>query len=210
MPTSSFFRPPGPPLLGSAKYASDVNEVKSLGAAAATARSEEQTAMALCWSDGAGTETPPGHWNSIAGTVAMSLGNTLEQPPRLFALLNMAMADAAICAWDAKYTYDFWRPITAIQNGDADGNDLTTTDALWEPLIATPPFPEYVSGHSTFSAAAAIVLARFYGTDDVPFTAGSDVIPVPRASPAFLPPRTKPRRAASMEASTSVRQSRTD
>jgi hypothetical protein len=185
MPTSSFFRPLGPPSLASIRYAKDVNEVKSFGSATGSVRSDDQTTIALFWADGTGTETPPGHWNSIAATVALSRGNTLLQNARLFALLNIAMADAAICAWDAKYTYDFWRPITAIRNADADGNDLTTPDPLWEPLIATPPFPEYVSGHSTFSAAAAVVLARFYGTDDIQFTATSDVMPAPRAFPSF-------------------------
>src|SRR5262245_54954021 len=185
MPTSSFFRPLGPPSLDRAKYANDLSEVKSFGSATLSARSEDQSTIALFWADGAGTETPPGHWNSIAATVALSRGNTLEQNARLFALLNLAMADAAICAWDAKYRYDFWRPITAIRNADADGNDVTSADPLWEPLIVTPPFPEYVSGHSTFSAAAAIVLARFYGTDDVQFTAGSDVMPSPRTFAGF-------------------------
>src|SRR5262249_49544751 len=107
----------------------------------------------------------------------------LEQNARLFALLNIAMADAAICAWDAKYTYDFWRPVTAIRNADANG--LTTPDPSWEPLIATPPFPEYVSGHSTFSAAAAIVLARFLAPDNFPFTARRDVRPLPRTFASF-------------------------
>ncbi|HEX7793640.1 MAG TPA: vanadium-dependent haloperoxidase, partial [Vicinamibacterales bacterium] len=179
------FRPLGPPSLTSTKYANDVNEVKSFGSATGSARSDDQTTIALFWADGAGTETPPGHWNSIAATVALSRTNTLQQNARLFALLNMAMADAAICAWDAKYRYDFWRPVTAIRNADADGNDLTTADPLWQPLIATPPFPEYMSGHSTFSAAAAVVLARFYGTDDVQFMASSDVTPLPRAFSSF-------------------------
>src|SRR5262249_52069018 len=95
----------------------------------------------------------------------------------LFALLNLAMADAGICAWDAKYSFDFWRPITAIHNGDNDGNPETDPDLTWDSFIVTPPFPEYVSGHSTFSGAAAAVLALFYDTDDVPFTIGSDFLP---------------------------------
>ena len=87
------------------------------------------------------------------------------------------MADAAICAWDAKYTFDFWRPVTAIRNGEADGNPATDPDPAWTSFIATPPFPDYVSGHSTFSGAAAGVLAHFYGTDDIAFAAGSDFLP---------------------------------
>jgi hypothetical protein len=87
------------------------------------------------------------------------------------------MADAAICAWDAKYTYDFWRPVTAIRNGDTDGNAATVGDPTWSSFIVTPPFPDYVSGHSTFSGVASTVLAMFYGTDSIAFTTGSDFLP---------------------------------
>ena len=87
------------------------------------------------------------------------------------------MADAAICAWDAKYFYDFWRPVTAIRNGDIDGNPATTPDPTWSSFIVTPPFPDYVSGHSTFSGAASTVLAMFYGTDHIAFATGSDFLP---------------------------------
>jgi len=106
---------------------------------------------------------------------------------RLFAFLNIAIADAAICAWDAKYFYDFWRPVTAIRNGDADGNPATAADPAWTSFIVTPPFPDYVSGHSTFSGAAATVLAAFYDTDHVSFTIGSDGLPgVTRSFTSFL------------------------
>ena len=105
MSSSSQFRPPGPPSLDSQQYAADYDEVKELGAAVGSTRTEEQTEIALFWADGAGTETPPGHWNSIAQIIAAARGNTLEENARLFALLNIAMADAAICAWDAKYTF---------------------------------------------------------------------------------------------------------
>ena len=169
MSSSSQFRPPGPPALDSEQYAADYTEVKELGAAVGSTRTEEQTQIALFWADGAGTETPPGHWNSIAQIIAEDRLNTLEQNARLFALLNIAMADAAICAWDAKYTFDFWRPVTAIAFVEPELN--------WMSFIVTPPFPDYVSGHSTFSAAAATVLALFYGTDDLPFTIGSDFLP---------------------------------
>src|SRR6058998_1680859 len=169
MSTSSQFRPPGPPSLDSEQYAADYTEVKELGAAVGSTRTEEQTEIALFWADGAGTETPPGHWNSIAQIIAAAHGNTLEENARLFALLNIAMADAAICAWDAKYTFHFWRPVTAIAFAEPELN--------WMSFIVTPPFPDYVSGHSTFSGAAATVLALFYGTDDLPFTTGSDFLP---------------------------------
>jgi hypothetical protein len=169
MSSSSQFRPLGPPSLDSQQYAADYNEVKELGAAVGSTRTEEQTEIALFWADGAGTETPPGHWNSIAQIIAIAQGNTLEENARLFALLNIAMADAAICAWDAKYTFDFWRPVTAIAFAEPELN--------WMSFIVTPPFPDYVSGHSTFSAAAATVLPLFYGTEDLPFTVGSDFLP---------------------------------
>jgi len=169
MSSSSQFRPPGPPSLDSQQYAADYEEVKELGAAVGSARTEEQTEIALFWADGAGTETPPGHWNSIAQTIADARGNTLEENARLFALLNIAMADAAICSWDAKYTFDFWRPVTAIT--------FAEPDLSWMSFIVTPPFPDYTSGHSTFSAAAATVLPLFYGTEDLPFTTGSDFLP---------------------------------
>jgi membrane-associated phospholipid phosphatase len=95
----------------------------------------------------------------------------------LFALINVAMADAAICSWEAKYAFNFWRPVTAIRNADTDGNDATASDPAWSSLIVTPPFPDYVSGHSTFSGAAARVLARFYGSDAIAFATGSDFLP---------------------------------
>jgi hypothetical protein len=177
MSSSSQFRPPGPPALDSAKWAADYNEIKALGAKINSTRTPDQGEIALFWADGAGTETPPGHWNSIAQQVGAALGNTVAQNARLFALLNLAMADAAICACDAKYTFDFWRPVTAIRNGASDGNPATDPDPTWDSFIITPPFPDYVSGHSTFSGAASTVLALFYGTDHVPFTIGSDFLP---------------------------------
>jgi membrane-associated phospholipid phosphatase len=169
MPRNHSFRPSGPPELSSAKFAADLAEVKAIGAAVGSTRTAEQSLIAQFWADGAGTETPPGHWNSIAQTVAANLGNTMEQNARLFALLNIAMADAAICAWDAKYTFDFWRPVTAIRYYEPG--------STWISYIVTPPFPDYVSGHSTFSGAAATVLASFYGTDNISFTNGSDFLP---------------------------------
>jgi membrane-associated phospholipid phosphatase len=171
------FRPLGPPALDSAKWVTNYNEVKVFGAAAGSLRTAEQSQIALFWADGAGTETPSGHWNHIAQQVGVSMGNTMEQNARMFALLNIAMADAAICAWEAKYVYDFWRPVTAIRAGDTDGNPATAPDPIWNSFIVTPPFPDYVSGHSTFSGAAATVLAMFYGTDNISFTTGSDFLP---------------------------------
>ena len=171
MTSSSQFRPPGPPLpLDSVKCVADLAEVKALGAKVGSTRTDEQSTIANFWADGAGTETPPGHWNSIAQIVGAAQHNTLEQNARLFALLNIAMADAAICAWDAKYTFHFWRPVTAIRSAGG-------ADASWLSYIGTPPFPDYVSGHATFSGAASKLLALFYGTDYISFTTGSDFLP---------------------------------
>lgn len=172
----------GPPAINSAAYTTAYNEVKEIGSATSATRTADQTDIARFWADGGGTSTPPGHWNRIAQTVAASEGNTLSENARLFALLNIASADAAIACWDNKYVSDLWRPLTAIRAGDADGNNDTTGDAAWTPLIGTPPFPSYTSGHSTFSAAAAAVLAEFYGTDNIAFTTSAEGFAVPDRS----------------------------
>lgn len=171
------FRPQPPPALNSAAYAYEFATVKQYGAVNSTVRTANQTEIARFWADGAGTVTPPGHWNVIAQKVAAARGLSLAENARLFALLNFATADAAISCWDAKYAYNLWRPVTAVREADHDGNPETAGDPDWTPLIATPPFPEYTSGHSTFSRAAATVLAGFFGTDAIPFTTTSDDLP---------------------------------
>ena len=133
MPSGSFARPPGPPALDSARWTAEFDEVKALGASVGSSRTPEQTLIALFWADGAGTETPPGHWNRIAQLVSAEHRTSLVEKARLFALVNIAMADAAISAWDAKFGYDFWRPVTAIRNADADGNPDTIADSVLEP-----------------------------------------------------------------------------
>jgi membrane-associated phospholipid phosphatase len=177
MRSGAQFRPTGPPALTSAAYTASFQEVKALGAIQSTVRTPEQTRIALFWADGDGTATPPGHWNRIAQSVAVARGNSLAENARLFALLNIALADAGVVAWDCKFHFDFWRPISAIRNADLTNNPDTIADPDWTPLIRTPPFPTYTSGHSTFSAAAAAVLANFYGTDDVRFTSTSEGLP---------------------------------
>ncbi|MEG4508323.1 phosphatase PAP2 family protein [Microcoleus sp. F6_B4] len=165
MTGGSQFRPPGPPALDSAKYAEEVNYVKEIGKSDSLTRTPDQTAIAKFWANGAGTFTPPGHWNQIAEETATLTGQSLEDTARLFALLNIALADAAITCWDAKYQYNLWRPVTAIRQADTDNNPSTTADAQWTPLITTPPFPEYTSGHSTFSGAADAVISSVFGSD---------------------------------------------
>jgi hypothetical protein len=173
MTSGSEFRPPPPPSLNSAEYAAAVDQVQRIGGYTSTDRTDEQTDIALFWADGGGTYTPPGHWNQIAADVALAQQTSLMQNARLFMMLNVAEADAGIACWDAKYDYGFWRPIDAIRKADVDGNSATTPDTNWTPLIRTPNFPSYMSGHSTFSSAAATVLDAVFGTN-VSFTSVAD------------------------------------
>jgi len=165
MTSGSQFRPSGPPALDSAKYAEEFNFVKEIGKIDSLTRTPDQTAIAKFWANGGGTFTPPGHWNQIAEEVSALAGTSLEDSARLFALLNIAEADAAISCWDAKYKYDLWRPVTAIRQADKDNNPNTTVDSQWTPLLVTPPFSEYTSGHSTFSGAAEPVMNSVFGSD---------------------------------------------
>jgi PAP2 superfamily/Dockerin type I domain len=167
------FRPSPAPDLNSTEYAEAVDEVMQLGSVDSTLRTDDQTEIARFWADGGGTATPPGHWNIIAADVLSNSGLSLIEKARVFALLNYAMADAGIASWDAKYAFDLWRPIDAIRKASSDGNSTTTELANWSPLLATPSFPSYTSGHSTFSGAAAAVLTSVLG-DDMEFTTWAD------------------------------------
>src|SRR5262249_27453945 len=151
-------RPGAPPALDSADYATAFNEVKDLGRADSTTRTDEQTQIARFWADGPGTAFALGYWNKIAQSVATDQGLSLVSDARLFALLDIAAADALISCWDAKYEYNLWRPVTAIRAADTDGNPDTEPDSGWTPLIVTPNFPSYTSAHSAVSGAAAGVL----------------------------------------------------
>src|SRR5262249_54776938 len=170
------FRPGPPPALSSTAYAAAFEEVKSLGRADSTTRTAEQTQIARFWNDGLGTAFAPGYWNRIAQSVAADQGLSLASDARLFALLNVATADAIISCWDAKYAYSFWRPVTAIRAADTDGNPDTEPDSGWTPLLVTPNFPSYTSAHSTVSAAAAGVLTALFG-DHYHFTVGAEGLP---------------------------------
>jgi membrane-associated phospholipid phosphatase len=171
------FRPKPPPELTSAAYAENLNEVKALGARDSRTRTADQTLIALFWADGDGTVTPPGHWNRIAQAVARQRGTTLAESARLFALLNVSLADAGVCCWECKFKYALWRPVTAVRDADLDGNPDTERQPGWRPLLTTPPFPSYTSGHSTFSGAGAAALAHFFGTDAVRFRSTSEGTP---------------------------------
>jgi hypothetical protein len=163
----SQFRPPPPYQLKSDKYVADYNEVKSLGGDGITTpsrRTADQTQIALFW-----YESSPLKWNRIARGVASGQGLNLWENARLFGQLNVALADGYIAMAAAKNHYNFWRPLTAIQNGDTDGNPDTAGDPKWTPLRGTPPDQDYPSGHSIEGGAGAEVLKQFFGTDRIRF-----------------------------------------
>jgi hypothetical protein len=168
------FRPGPPPLVTSVQYARDYNEVKTMGSFSSAARTPEQTTYSLFWNSGTATYL----WNNVAVSLLADdhrdrdgddrrdhgrRGSSLLEHARVLGLLNIAMADAAIACWDAKYQYRYWRPITAIRETADDGNAATSPDASWMPLFATPGHPEYPSGHSCVSGAAATVLGEEFG-----------------------------------------------
>lgn len=175
-------RPLGPPALHSAAYAAACKEVKEIGGKFSRLRTPDQTEIARFWADGEGTSTPPGHWNNIARDLARARGHGMMENARLLALLNLALADAGLACWIIKFHHDLWRPITAIRRAEEDHNPDTDPDPDWEPLLPTPPFPTYTSGHSTFSGAAAVVLGRYFGTDAVSFETYSEGLPGVRRS----------------------------
>jgi membrane-associated phospholipid phosphatase len=177
----SQFRPLGPPALDSARYTTDFLETKSMGSFSSSIRTADQTLASLFWN----ASTASYYWDTIAISLGAQRHNTLSENARLLALLNVAMADAAIACWEAKYRYLFWRPVTAIPMAATDGNDDTTADPAWTPLFATPAHPEYPSGHSTVSSAAATVLSDYFG-EATSFSVGSDVmVGVVRSFPNF-------------------------
>jgi PAP2 superfamily len=169
---ASQFRPAAPVSLQSAQWAKDCDEVKKMGAKTGSGRSAEQTDIARLWE-----LTGPGLHNPVARQLAATKRLDVLDNARLFALYAIAMADSYIAVFDSKYTYNFWRPVTAIRNGDIDGNDATERDPAWEPFIATPMHPEYPCAHCINSAAGAAVLEAFFG-DAVPtFTLTSPTAP---------------------------------
>lgn len=167
---------PPPPTLDSVKYAHQVAEVTDLGSYTSTVRTSEETMIARFWSGGLSTSGPPGYWNRIAAQLTERHGFDTIDTARTLALVNLAMVDAGIVCWHDKYRHDFWRPIHAIHLAHLDGNPATGQNAQWSPLLSTPPFPDYPSGHSVFSGAAATVLDSIF-PDDSAFTLESDRFP---------------------------------
>jgi hypothetical protein len=162
--SASQFWLPGPPALTSEAYARDYNEIKRLGGQKSEARTAEQTEIARFWFEG-----PPA-WSRIARTVAQARGLDAWDSARLLALTHLAMADSYIAGFKIRYVYDSWRPVTAVREGDADGNDATAGDPTWNSLQNTPAVSDYPSTQSTFSGAAAAALAGALGTDQVAFS----------------------------------------
>jgi hypothetical protein len=154
----SQFRPGPPPSLDSAAYTRDFAEIKAIGSSASGTRRQFQADLARFW-----IATGPQNWNPAAREVALARGLTLSQNARAFALLNLAGADAFIAAWDAKFAYSQWRPVTAIRAADTDGNPETGADSGWTPLLVTPRFPDYIAGHTTYAGAAQRVLEHVFG-----------------------------------------------
>src|SRR5262245_15841483 len=160
------FRPVGPPPLSSKKWADDYNEVKDIGSRTSTTRTADQTLAARFWAE------PPlqqahGAFRKFVADHQLDIADAA----RFMGMFNVASADAFIACFDAKYHFAFWRPITAIQAGDTDGNDATVGDPNWLPLLAaTPNHPEYTSAHSCVTPADGRVVARFLGTNDIDYT----------------------------------------
>lgn len=153
------FRPGPPPALTSDIYTEVFNEVKDLGIINSTARTADQTQIGMFWNGNI-----QDFWNEIAQTAALAHHLNLEHSARLFALLNISFADTAIAFFDAKYTYNFWRPVTAIQLAGTDGNPLTDPNTTWSPLsVKTAPDPSYPGAHSAISKAGATVLNFYFG-----------------------------------------------
>ncbi len=184
MTSSAQFRPilPDDPasyadLLASPTYLEQFNEVKELGEADSTTRTDDQEQAAFFWANDAdGTYKPPGQLFHHTEIVAEQEGLSLPSKVKLYAQVALALADAAILAWDAKFNtpIDLWRPITAIREAGTDNNPGTEPDPTWAPLGATPQFPAWVSGHATFAYTWAEVMRHWFGTDSIGFTGGTD------------------------------------
>ncbi len=172
---SSQFLPGPPHAVTDRRYTADFNQVKRLGGDDLTtpsARTPDQTEIAEFW-----VESAPLQWNRIARKVARDTRLDAWKQARLFGLLNMAMTDGYIGSFQAKYQYNYWRPVTAIRAAATDGNPDTVADPDWTPLEETPAIPDYDSGHAVEGGAAAKILERFFGTDDVRFSTCSTTLP---------------------------------
>ena len=158
-----------PPALTSERYARDFEETRRLGAVDSTARTPEQTQVARLW-HGVGTTTSfAAVWNQVVAEAARGRGWSGLETARAYALVNVTLHDALLTSFTGKFLYGFWRPVTAIREAGADGNDATVADPTWTPLLPTPPYPGHPGNMACLSAAQARVLERLAGRDDVPF-----------------------------------------
>jgi len=167
------FRPGSPPALINDKYSDAVNQIKSLGIANSTTATTDEALTGRFWNGAI-----QNYWNEISQTASVAHGLTTAANARLFALLNLSFADGVIAFYDAKYTYNFWRPVTAIRAADTDNNPETVADLNWLPQAGkTAPDPSYPGAHAVISAAGAEVLVSFFGKDHFKFSVTSEVLP---------------------------------
>jgi hypothetical protein len=168
IPNAAMFRTAGPLALTSTAYANDFNEVKQVGGANSTARTQDQTEAAIWWHDRHVTE-----WE-IKRQLAVTQHLTVLQTARMFAMTDLTVADTGIACFDDKRAWSFWRPVTAIQLAGTDGNPATTADPTWMPLLITPPFPDLPSGHTCATSARMATFRTFFGRDHIAFNAYSE------------------------------------
>jgi hypothetical protein len=171
------FRPGGPPRLTSDRYADAFDQVKSLGIADSTTATGDQALTGSFWNGAI-----QNYWNEIAQTAALAHDLTTAKSACLFALLNLSFADGVIAFYDAKYTYNFWRPVTAIRAAATDGNRDTDADPNWLPDGNTTPDPSYPGAHAVISAAGAEILISFFHKDHFEFDVTSEVLPLAHRS----------------------------
>jgi hypothetical protein len=165
MTRPSQFRATPPPAVSSREYARDYNEVKSMGSLNNSSRTPAQTDLAQFWAANYGVL-----WHQVLRDIAGARVHNIADSARLFALVDMAIADALITSWSTKNYYVYWRPITAIREGNNDGNQRTAGDSNWQPLNNTPNYPDYSSGANCFTGAVTRALALFFGTDRMTFS----------------------------------------
>ncbi|HKG93820.1 MAG TPA: vanadium-dependent haloperoxidase [Gemmatimonadaceae bacterium] len=156
--SGSQLRPPPPPAVGSAVYTRDLLEIAAIGASASPTRTAAQTEAARFW-----ISTAPQLWNQVARQLTVARDLEPAAAARVYLLLNAAGADAIIAAWDAKFSAQQWRPVTAIRRAAAEGSLTSPIDTTWAPLITTPPFPDFPAGHTTYAGAAEVVLGALFG-----------------------------------------------
>jgi len=167
---SQFLPDEAPPALTSQDWVDDYNQVKTLGAVNSAVRTPGQTEIGLFWTENTSKQYARA-FRALAAALALNTSDTA----RLFAMMWTAVADSIIGGWNAKYHFSFWRPVTAIQNGDIDGNSATVADLTWMPLGITPNHPEYPAAHGCLTGAIATILKDYFGTPNVNFTVSSTV-----------------------------------